>query len=86
LPNFSGRGHQIIPQAAVAGGRIQVDWIDTRNNEPGTFGRYIADFRTATNGQPVPLDAPSPPAGSPAHLIYRQSGDILRGPGRRGGC
>ena len=76
IANFSGRGHQIIPQAAVAGGRIQVDWIDTRNNEPGTFGRYIADFRTDANGQPVALDAPSPPAGSPAHLIYRQSGDI----------
>jgi hypothetical protein len=73
---YAGRGHQIIPQAAVAGGRIQVDWIDTRNNEPGTFGRFIADFRTDALGNPVPLDAPSPPAGSPPHYVYRQSGDI----------
>jgi hypothetical protein len=73
---YAGRGHQIIPQAAVAGGRVQVDWIDTRNNEPGSFGRSISDFRTDANGNPVPLDAPSPPAGSAPHYIYRQSGDI----------
>ena len=62
----SGRGHQIIPQAAVAGGRVQVDWIDTRNNEPGTFGRFIADFRTDAAGNPIPMDAPSPAAGAGA--------------------
>jgi len=73
---YAGRGHQIIPQAAVAGGRIQVDWIDTRNNEPGTFGRGIADFRTDANGNPVPLGAPSPTSGPPDQ-IYRQSGDIF---------
>jgi hypothetical protein len=73
---YAGRGHQIIPQAAVAGGRIQVDWIDTRNNEPGTFGRNIADFRADAAGNPVPLSAPSPPAGT-EHFIYRQSGDIF---------
>ncbi len=73
---YAGRGHQIIPQAAVAGGRIQVDWIDTRNNDPASFGRGIADFRTDADGNPVPLDAPSPPAGSPPNYIYRQSGDI----------
>lgn len=72
---YAGRGHQIIPQAAVAGGRVQVDWIDTRNNEPGTFGRYIADFRTDAAGNPVALDAPSPLSGPPTY-IYRQSGDI----------
>ena len=72
---YAGRGHQIIPQAAVAGGRVQVDWIDTRNNEPGTFGRNIADFRTDAAGNPVALDAPSPTSGSPDY-IYRQSGDI----------
>jgi hypothetical protein len=72
---YAGRGHQIIPQSAVAGGRIQVDWIDTRNNEPGTFGRNIADFRTDSAGNPVALDAPSPLSGPP-HYIYRQSGDI----------
>ena len=73
---YAGRGHQIIPQVAVAGGRLQVDWIDTRNNEPGSFARNIADFRTDFNGNPVALDAPSPPAGSPPDYIYRQSGDI----------
>jgi hypothetical protein len=73
---YSGRGHQIIPQAAVAGGRVQVDWIDTRNNEPGTFGRFIADFREDSAGNRVPIDAPSPPAGSAPHYIYRQSADI----------
>jgi len=73
---YVGRGHQIIPQAAVAGGRVQVDWIDTRNNEPGTFGRGIADFRTDASGNPVALDAPSPTTGAP-DLIYRQSGDIF---------
>ena len=73
---LAGRGHQIIPQAAVAGGRIQVDWIDTRDNEPGTFDRFIADFRTDSAGNRVPLDAPSPPAGAPPHYIYRQSAGI----------
>jgi hypothetical protein len=73
---YAGRGHQIIPQAAVAGGRIQVDWIDTRNNEPGTFQRFIADFRVDSSGNQVPIDAPSPPVGAPSHYIYRQSGDI----------
>lgn len=76
VENFPGRGHQIIPQAAVAGGRIQVDWIDTRNNEPGTFGRFIADFRVDSAGNPVAIDAPSPAAGAPPHFIYRQSADI----------
>jgi hypothetical protein len=72
---YAGRGHQIIPQAAVAGGRIQVDWIDTRNNEPGSFGRLIADFRVDANGTRVALDAPYPTDGT-KHYIYRQSGDI----------
>ena len=76
ISGYAGRGHQIIPQAAVAGGRIQVDWIDTRNNEPGTFGRNIADFRTDAAGNPVPLTDPSPPGGT-QHFIYRQSGDIF---------
>lgn len=76
VESYAGRGHQIIPQAAVAGGRIQVDWIDTRNNEAGTFDRFIADFRTDSSGNRVPIDAASPPAGSPPHYIYRQSADI----------
>ncbi|HET7696008.1 MAG TPA: HYR domain-containing protein [Vicinamibacterales bacterium] len=73
---YAGRGHQIIPQAAVAGGRIQVDWIDTRNNEAGTFDRFITDFRMDSAGNRVPMDAPSPAAGSDPHYIYRQSADI----------
>ena len=72
---YTGRGHQIIPQAAVAGGRIQVDWIDTRNNESISFGRYIADFRIDANGNPVAIDAPYPTDGT-KHYIYRQSTDI----------
>jgi hypothetical protein len=76
VENFAGRGHQIVPQAAVAGGRIQVNWIDTRNNEPGTFDRVIADFRADASGNRVPLDAPAGPSDPPT-VIYRQMADIF---------
>ena len=76
VENFAGRGHQIMPQAAVAGGRIQVNWIDTRNNEPGTFDRFIADFRADAAGNRVPLSAPAD-ASAPPTTIYRQMADIF---------
>lgn len=76
IANFAGRGHQIVPQSAVAGGRVQVNWIDTRNNEPGTFDRFIADFRVDADGNRVPLTAPSTPS-DPQTFIYRQSAEIF---------
>jgi len=42
---IESRGHQIVPQVAVGGGTIQVDWIDTRNNDPQSFTRLIEDYR-----------------------------------------
>ena len=76
VENFAGRGHQIVPQSAVAGGRIQVNWIDTRNNEPGTFDRFIADFRADAAGNRVPLTAPAD-ASAPPTVIYRQMAEIF---------
>ena len=76
VENFAGRGHQIVPQSAVAGGRIQVNWIDTRNNEPGTFDRLIADFRVDAAGNRVPLSDPAG-ASAPPTVIYRQMADIF---------
>ena len=76
VENFAGRGHQIVPQAAVAGGRIQVNWIDTRNNEPGTFDRFITDFRADAAGNRVPLSAPAD-ASAPPTTLYRQMADIF---------
>src|SRR5262249_1385177 len=73
---IESRGHQIGPQVAVGGGSIQVDWIDTRNNDPRSFDRSIADFRYIDMGtfyQRVPLDAP---AGTVPEFIYRNSADI----------
>ena len=76
VDNFAGRGHQIIPQSATAGGRIQVNWIDTRNNEPGSFGRFIADFRVDANGNRVPFTDPAG-AAAPPTFVYRNMADIF---------
>lgn len=37
-------GHQYMPAAFGAGGRIQVAWYDTRNDESGVFTPFINDF------------------------------------------
>ena len=76
---LDARGHQIVPQVAAAGGRIQVNWIDTRNNEARAFGRFINDFREDANGNRVPLSATADPA-DPAFVetfVYRQKADIF---------
>lgn len=74
--SFTGRGHQIIPQSAVAGGRIQVNWIDTRHNESVSFGKFIEDFRVDANGNRVPLTDPAG-EGAPPTFVYRNMADIF---------
>lgn len=37
-------GHQYMPAAFGAGGRIQVAWYDTRNDESGVFTPFINDY------------------------------------------
>lgn len=85
VEHYPGRGHQIMPQTAVGGGRIQVNWIDTRNNEPGSFDRFIADFRADANGQRVPFSAPAGPSDPPTFL-YRQMGDVFGAQAERAGA
>ncbi len=45
VDNHTGRGHQLMPTAAVAGGRVQVNWIDSRNNtRPDSFRATLSDY------------------------------------------
>ena len=82
-PNAS-RGHQIIPQVAVGGGSIQVDWIDTRNNDPQSFGNpATAEGRfmpISGTDSTVPLMSESRStrlrATAGTEFIYRNSADI----------
>jgi HYR domain len=77
VDGYAGRGHQIKPQAAVAGGRVQVNWVDTRNNAPGSFERFIADYRyDPATGARVPLSAPAGPS-DPITYVYRQMADLF---------
>jgi hypothetical protein len=64
VDDFPGRGHQLMPVAAVGGGRIQVNWIDSRNNLDGSFGPFLADF------------VHDDPTSSTGRAVYRQSADI----------
>lgn len=64
VDDFPGRGHQLMPVAAVAGGRLQVNWIDSRNNLEGSFGPFLADFVF------------DDPTSSTGRAVYRQSADI----------
>jgi len=65
VDNHTGRGHQLMPTAAVAGGRVQVNWIDSRNNAPDSFGPTLAD---------IVYDNPASASGK---SVYRQSVDVF---------
>jgi len=65
VDNHIGRGHQLMPTAAVAGGRVQVNWIDSRNNLPGSFGATLAD---------IVYDGSTSESGK---KVYRHSVDVF---------
>lgn len=56
--------HQLMPTVATAGGRLQVNWIDSRSNP--RFSEFLTDT-------PLPLEECAP---LPVPCIYRQSSDV----------
>ena len=44
VDNFPGRGHQIMPAMAYAGGRLQLVYYDLREDVSGFFERFVDEF------------------------------------------
>ncbi len=84
VDNHTGRGHQLMPTAAVAGGRVQVNWIDSRNNSAGPFaGPRTTSFGPALDDFSYEDPTEKDTELKPKVFVYRQVVDVFAAQGSR---